>query len=50
MTWQNRFDRLLRAMTLGEPHKAEKRAKEAQGGPRMPPQGRPPQDVPPRKP
>jgi len=26
MTWQNRFDRLLKAMTQGEPHKAEKRA------------------------
>jgi hypothetical protein len=27
MTWQERFDRLLRAMSQGEPHKAEKRQK-----------------------
>lgn len=27
MTWADRFDRLLKAMTEGEPHKAEKRAK-----------------------
>ena len=26
MTWQDRFDRLLKAMSQGEPHKAEKRA------------------------
>jgi hypothetical protein len=26
MTWQDRFDRLLKAMSEGEPHKAEKRA------------------------
>jgi hypothetical protein len=25
MTWHERFDRLLRAMSEGEPHKAEKR-------------------------
>jgi len=25
--WQERFDRLLKAMNEGEPHKAEKRAK-----------------------
>lgn len=25
MTWQERFDRLLHAMSQGEPHKAEKR-------------------------
>jgi hypothetical protein len=30
MTWQNRFDRLLKAMTQGEPHKAEKRAEKAE--------------------
>jgi hypothetical protein len=24
MTWQDRFDRLLKAMVQGEPHKAEK--------------------------
>ena len=24
-TWQDRFDRLLEAMTSGKPHKAEKR-------------------------
>jgi len=24
--WMNRFDRLLKAMSKGEPHKAEKRA------------------------
>jgi hypothetical protein len=29
MTWQNRFDRLLKAMSQGEPHKAEKRAEKA---------------------
>jgi hypothetical protein len=26
MTWHERFDRLLKAMSEGEPHKAEKRA------------------------
>ena len=26
MTWQERFDRLLKGMSEGEPHKAEKRA------------------------
>jgi hypothetical protein len=26
MTWQSRFDRLLKAMSQGEPHKAEKKA------------------------
>jgi hypothetical protein len=26
MKWHDRFDRLLKAMTQGEPHKAEKRA------------------------
>lgn len=31
MNWQNRFDRLLKAMTQGEPHKAEKRADKPQG-------------------
>jgi hypothetical protein len=25
MNWQERFDRLLKAMSQGEPHKAEKR-------------------------
>lgn len=30
MTWQGRFDRLLKAMSQGEPHKAEKRAIAAQ--------------------
>jgi hypothetical protein len=25
MTWQERFDRLLKGMAQGEPHKAEKR-------------------------
>lgn len=25
MTWQDRFDRLLKAMAQGEPHKNEKR-------------------------
>jgi hypothetical protein len=29
MTWQERFDRLLKAMSEGEPHKAEKRAEKA---------------------
>ena len=29
MTWQERFDRLLKAMAQGEPHKAEKRAEKA---------------------
>jgi len=28
MGWENRFDRLLKAMSEGEPHKAEKRASE----------------------
>lgn len=27
MTWHDRFDRLLKAMSQGEPHKAEKRQK-----------------------
>jgi hypothetical protein len=27
--WQSRFDRLLKAMSQGEPHKAEKRAEKA---------------------
>lgn len=26
MNWHERFDRLLKAMALGEPHKAERRA------------------------
>jgi hypothetical protein len=26
MRWQNRFDRLLKAMSQGEPHKAEERS------------------------
>lgn len=26
MTWQKPFDRLLKAMSQGEPHKAEKRS------------------------
>ena len=30
MGWQDRFDRLLKAMTEGEPHKAEKRAGKAE--------------------
>lgn len=29
MTWHDRFDRLLKAMSQGEPHKAEKREKPA---------------------
>jgi hypothetical protein len=29
MKWQERFDRLLKAMASGEPHKAEKRADKA---------------------
>ena len=29
MTWQTRFDRLLNAMSQGEPHKVEKRAEKA---------------------
>jgi hypothetical protein len=29
MAWQKRFDRLLKAMSEGEPHKAEKRAEKA---------------------
>lgn len=29
MTWLNRFDRLLKAMSHGEPHKAEKKAEKA---------------------
>jgi len=29
MTWQERFDRLLKGMAQGEPHKAEKRGKPA---------------------
>ena len=28
MTWQQRFDRLLKAMVQGEPHKAAKRVEE----------------------
>jgi hypothetical protein len=27
--WQERFDRLLKGMSQGEPHKAEKRAEKA---------------------
>jgi hypothetical protein len=27
--WQSSFDRLLKAMSQGEPHKAEKRAEKA---------------------
>jgi hypothetical protein len=30
MNWQGRFDRLLKAMSQGEPHKAEKRAEKAE--------------------
>ena len=29
MTWQDRFDSLLKAMVGGEPHKAERRAEKA---------------------
>jgi hypothetical protein len=29
-SWQDRFDRLLKAMSQGEPHKAEKRAEKAE--------------------
>jgi hypothetical protein len=29
MTWHDRFDRLLKAMSQGEPHKAEKRVEKA---------------------
>lgn len=29
MTWQDRFDRLLKAMASGEPHKVEKRAEKS---------------------
>jgi hypothetical protein len=29
MRWQSRFDRLLKAMSQGEPHKAEKRPEKA---------------------
>jgi hypothetical protein len=28
MAWQRRFDRLLKAMSQGEPHKAEKRSQQ----------------------
>ena len=38
MTWQDRFDRLLKAMSQGEPHKAEKRA---QGGGKPKPEKKP---------
>jgi hypothetical protein len=31
--WLNRFDRLLKAMSQGEPHKAEKRAKQPDASP-----------------
>ena len=33
---ENRFDRLLKAMASGEPHKAEKREKPAQPKPEKP--------------
>jgi hypothetical protein len=33
MTWHDRFDRLLKAMSQGEPHKAEKRAEKAAAKP-----------------
>lgn len=36
MAWQERFDRLLKAMSQGEPHKAEKRDKPAQPKPEKP--------------
>jgi hypothetical protein len=29
MTWHDRFDRLLKGMAQGEPHKAEKRPQKA---------------------
>jgi hypothetical protein len=29
MDWQERFDRLLKTMSAGQPHKAEKRSKSA---------------------
>jgi len=29
LTWHDRFDRLLKAMSQGEPHKAEKRRDKA---------------------
>ena len=34
--WQERFDRLLKGMAAGEPHKAEKREKPAQPKPTKP--------------
>jgi hypothetical protein len=36
MTWQNRFDRLLKAMASGEPHKAEKREEKRREAPKPP--------------
>lgn len=44
MTWHDRFDRLLKGMAQGEPHKAEKRAEKGRPGPRNenePPPGSP---------
>jgi hypothetical protein len=37
--WQERFDRLLKAMSQGEPHKAEKRAEKAADRPKEQPKG-----------
>jgi hypothetical protein len=42
MGWQNRFDRLLKAMSQGEPHKAEERTAKAQR------KGNNPQDIDPK--
>jgi hypothetical protein len=45
MRWQNSFDRLLKAMSQGEPHKAEQRAEKGATRPQRgvaknePPQG-----------
>jgi hypothetical protein len=37
MAWQKRFDRLLKAMSEGEPHKAEKRQRKVADGRDQPP-------------
>jgi hypothetical protein len=33
VTWHDRFDRLLKAMSQGEPHKAEKRGQKTAAKP-----------------
>jgi len=39
MNWQKPFDRLLKAMSQGEPHKVEKRAEKAAEKDRQQPEG-----------